>query len=126
MGDIDGLPVNLSAIGREPVAIHNDGFRTHFQLVERTVHGQKRGIKDIDFVNLFRRDHPDGPCHGVTLNNLAQLVTPVVGELLGVVDGFVLIIRSENHGCRIDTTRQTTPAGFVASSLYLSFVKMVI
>ena len=115
------VPVFLKA-----VAIDNDGLRAHCQLVKGTVHGQNGGIQDVDFVYLRRCDDTYGPCHGIALDDIAQLVAPLLGQLLGVIQLRVLVAVWQDNGSSIDTACQATATGLVATSLYLPFVVMVL
>ena len=90
-------------------------------MIKCTVHSQKRSIENIDFINFLRSNDTYSPCHGIPLYDLAQLMTFLVGELLGIVQFFILVIRRKNHSRRIDTACQTATTGLIATGLYLPF-----
>ena len=100
------------AVGLEAVAIDDDGLGPHLELVEGTVHGQDGGVEDIDLVDLLRRDDAHGPCHRVALDILAQGIALAGGELLGVVEPFVVIVGmlfgTNSFCCSIKTRRRNS------------------
>ena len=86
------------------------------------MHGQDGGVEYVDAVNLFDRGHAYGPSHGVALNHFAQSIALVWGELLGVVEDFVVIVGRQNHGRRIDITGQAPTPGFIHTCLNEAFL----
>ena len=118
-GGVREFLVRLKAI-----AIYDDGFWSYLQLIQGSMHGKDGGIKDIDFIYLFWRDDTYCPCNSITLDNLTQLFTPFVRQLLGIIQFFVLIILRKDDSSGIDTASQTTSTSLIATSLNLSFVIM--
>ena len=101
----------------ETVAIDDDGLRTDSELVEGAVHGENRGIEDVDFVNFPGCDHSYRPCHGITHDDLTQGVALPLRELLGVIELVVGIVGRENDRRRIDAASETTASSLVAARL---------
>ena len=54
------------------VPIDQQMFRTDFQLVDGSMHGQERGLQYIDFVNFFRSNDTNRPSYRFTFNHLTQ------------------------------------------------------
>ena len=108
----------------EAVAIDNNRLWAHLQLVEGPMHRKNRGIEDVDLVDLLRRDDANSPNHRIALDDLAQLIALLLGELFGVVQEFVLIAFWEDNRSRIDAASQTPTPSLIATCLYLSFVIM--
>ena len=101
----------------ETVAVDEQVLRTDGELVDGAVHGQERGVEDVDFVDFLRRDDAHGPRQGLPLDDLAQSVSLVLGQLLGVVQQFVAEILRQDDGGGIDGARQTAATGLVAPGL---------
>ena len=106
----------------EAVAVDNDGFRAHLKLVEGPMHGQDRGIENVDAVNLLRSDDTYGPSHRIALNDLAQLIALTLSQLFGVVEQFVVLIGGQDDSRSIDAACQTASTRLVAAGFYLSLV----
>ena len=109
-------------VGLEAVPIDDDGLRAHLELIQGAVHGEDGGVEDIDLVDLLGGDNAYCPGKGVTLNDLPQLVSPLVGELLRVVQRLILIVGWEDYGRSIDTACQTATTCLVAACLDLALM----
>ena len=116
---------HLAHVGLEAVAVDDNAFGTELQTVECAVHGQDSGVQDVDPVDLFRIDHTDRPRQRILLDDRAQRAPPGIGQLLRVVEQFVVIVRRKDHGGSIDRTGQTTATGFVATGLEQSHLIVV-
>ena len=110
----------------ESIPIHDDSLWTHLQLIQGTMHREDGSIEDIDLVDFLWSDDTHSPGNGIALDDLTQLISPLLGKLLRVVQQIVLIILWQYHRCRIDTACQTTTPSFVATRLYLPFVEMTL
>ena len=88
------------------------------------MHGEYRGVKDVDAVYLLRSDDTYGPSYGIALDNLTQLLATLVSQLLGVVELIVLIVFWKDDGSSIDAACQTATARLVTACLNESFVIM--
>ena len=82
MGDVGGNITNHGTVGTKAVTVDDDGLRTDGELIEGTVHGEDGGIEDIDLVNLLRRDDAHGPRYRIALDDLTQLITALLRQLL--------------------------------------------
>lgn len=102
-------------IGFEAVAVDEQVLGTYLQLGDGTVHGQERGVEDVDFINLLRSDDTDGPGQSLAFDDLAQGITLAFGQLFGVVEQVVTEILGQNDGSGIYGSGQATAACFVAS-----------
>ena len=88
------------------------------------MHGEYRGIEDVDTVYLLRSDNTYGPGYGITLDNLTQLLTTLVCQLLRVVEFVVLIVFWKDDGSSIHAACQTTSTSLITASLNLSCIIM--
>ena len=111
-------------IGIEVVPIDNQGLGAHFQLVKCTVHGQETSVENVDFVNLLGRSNAHGPRQGIMFNLFAQGVTLLGRKLFAVVQGQIVVVGRQNDRRSIDTSGQTTAAGFVATGLNKAVIIM--
>ena len=82
MGDVGGNITNHGTVGTKAVTVDDDGLRTDGELIEGPVHGEDGGIEDIDLVNLLRRDDAHGPRYRIALDDLPQLITALLRQLL--------------------------------------------
>ena len=116
------LAVSRVLIGLEAVAIDDDGLRAHFQLIQCPMHGEDRGVEDIDLVDLLGGDDAHSPGYGIALDDLTQLIAALLRELLRVVEELVLITVGQDDGSSIDTACQAATTSLVAACLNLAFV----
>ena len=79
---LDDGGVRELLIGFEAIAIDDDGLGTNLELVEGTVHREDRGVEDINAVDLLGRDDSHRPGNGIALNDLTELITAALSELL--------------------------------------------
>ena len=93
-------------------------------MVNRPVHGQKTGVKDVYSVDFFGCDDPDSPSQSVTFNLRSQRVATAIGKFLAVVERGVLIIGRQNDGSGIHASGQTTTSSLIATGLYHLFIIM--
>ena len=82
------------------------------------MHGKNAGIEDINLVNFLGGDNAKSPGDCITLDYLAEGIASLLGELLGVVEKIVVIIRGKDDGCGIYTAGKTTAASLIATSFY--------
>ena len=98
------------AVGIKAVTVDEDVLGTHREPVKCPVHGSDRGLEDVDAVNFLGRDHSHSPCQSLVLDNGAQHVALVLGELLAVVEQFVVEVGRQNHsGSRDRSCQASTP-----------------
>ena len=88
------------------------------------MHGENRGIEDIYLVDLLRGDDAYSPGYSIALDDLTKLIALLLRQLLGIVQQFILVVLWQYDGSRIDTTRQTTTPGLIATCLNLALVIM--
>ena len=88
------------------------------------MHGQDRGIKDIDLVNLCRTGNAYSPCNGLPLDDFTQLSTLMVGELLRVVEQRMLKVIRQDDGSSIDSTSQSSSPSLVRASLHKARIEV--
>lgn len=105
-------------IGIETVAVDDKLLGSHLQLVKRTMHRQKAGMKNIDLIDLLRRDNADSPRHGIVLNNLAELIALLGRELFRVVEQRIVVVTRQDDSGGIDTACQASAASLIAAGLY--------
>ena len=111
-------------VGLEAVAVNDDSLGAYRQLVQRTVHGKDGSVEDIHAIYLLWCDNTHRPCHGIALDNLAQLLATLVRQLLGIVELVVLIVFWKDDGSSIHAACQTATACFITACLYLPCVIM--
>ena len=104
-------------IGIETVAVDDKFLGSDLQLVERTVHGQETGMKNIDLIDLLRRDDADSPRHRIMLNDLSELIALLGRELFRVVEQRIVVVTRQDDGGSIDTACQASAAGLIAAGL---------
>ena len=102
-------------VGSESVAVDKQCFGANRQLVDGAVHGCYRRLEDIDFIDFFGRNESHSPGKSFALYDGAQLVALAFGELLRVVEKFVLKVGRQNHSSGCDGSCQTAAACLVAS-----------
>ena len=78
--------VGKGNIGIETVAVDDKLLGSDLQLVERTVHSQKAGMKDVDLIDLLRSDNTNSPRHRIVLNDLAELIAFLGRKLFRVIE----------------------------------------
>lgn len=109
-------------IGAKTIAVYQQMLRTHTQGIDRPMHGQDRGIEDIETVNLFRRNDTYGPRHSLPLDDRAQGTPLAVGQLLGIIQQLITEIRGQDDRSGIDRSCQTTTAGLITAGFYDIFM----
>ena len=72
--------IRYVVVGGETVSVDEQCFGTSTQSVEGAMHGEKRGIQNIDFVDFFRCYDTYGPCDGILFDDGAQGITLFFGE----------------------------------------------
>ena len=82
------------------------------------MHGEDAGIENVYLVDFLGSDNAKSPCNGIFLDYLAKGIAALLGELLGVVEKIVVIIRRKDDGCGIYTAGKTTAASLIATSFY--------
>ena len=82
------------------------------------MHGQERSVEDVDFVNLLWGNHAHGPSQRVALYLLAELVTPLLAELLGVVEPLVAVVLGQDDRGGKHRPGQASPSGLVETGLH--------
>ena len=88
------------------------------------MHSEYRGVEDIDAVYLLRSNDTHSPCYGITLDNLTQLLTTTVSQLLGVIELVVLVVLRKDDSSSIHTASQTTTTCLVTACLNLTCIIM--
>ena len=107
--------VGQVAVGSEAVAVDDDGFGAHGELVERAVHGEEAGVEYVYAVYLLGRNHAYSPRHGVVHYLVAQRASRFLGELLRVVEQSVVVVGRQNDCGGVYASGKTASAGFVAA-----------
>ena len=74
------------------IPINQQMLGTNFQLIHSTMHCQKRRIKDIYLIYLFRSHYTYSPCQCFPFHNLSQRITLMLRQLLGIIQQFILKI----------------------------------
>ena len=105
-------------VGFEAVTIHDNCLRPNLELVQGTVHSQKTGVEDIDFIDFFGSNNAHSPSYSITLYLLAERLALLICELLTVVQFGILITGRKDNGCCIYAACQTSSASLIAASLY--------
>ena len=123
---LDDRGVGDVVIRFEAVAIDDDGLRANHQLIQGTMHRKDGGIEDVDLVYLLRGDDSHGPGNGITFDDLPELITALLRQLLRVVEQVVLIVIRQDDGSRINTASQTTTSGFIAASFDLAYIVVIL
>ena len=110
--------VGCVAIGLELITIDNNVLGAYLQPVQRAVHGQDRGVEDIDLINLLGRHDAECPRHRIALDILAQGIALLLGQLLRVIEQGMRVVSWEYHRRRIHITRQATTTRLIAARLH--------
>ena len=109
-------------IGAKTIAVYQQMLRTHTQGIDRPMHGQNRGIEDIETVNLFGRNDTYSPRHSLPFDDRAQGTPLAVGQLFGIIQLFIAEVRRQDDRSSIDRSCQTTTAGFITAGFYDIFM----
>ena len=110
----------------EAVAVDDNGLGADLQAVEGAVHGEDRGVKNVDVVYLPGRGVADGPAERVALDDLPQGVAPRGGERLGVGKVGVSVSAGEDDCGGIHSAGQTSAASLVAAGLVIAVVQVAL
>lgn len=110
--------VGKGNIGIETIAVDDKLLGSDLQLVERTVHSQKAGMKDVDLIDLLRSDNTNSPRHSIMLNDLAELIAFLGRKLFRVIEQRIIVVTRQDDGGSIDTACQASAAGLVTAGLY--------
>lgn len=100
----------------ESVAVYQQLLRANFQAIDGAVHGQKRGVEDVDFVYLLMRGGANAPCKGFGLYDLPELVAMTLAKLFGIVEQRVTKTRGQNNCGSIHRACEASTAGFITAS----------
>ena len=108
--------VGKGNIGIETVAVDDELIWSDLQLVERTVHSQKAGMKDVDLIDLLRCDNTNSPRHRIVLNDLAELIAFLGCELFRVVEQRIVVVTRQDDGGTLPA-RHPRPASSQPASM---------
>ena len=109
--------VAVFVIGVESVAVDDEGFGAHGQGIDGSVHGGDAGTEDVHLVDFGCGHDAQCPGNGVALDFLAERIALLGGELLGVVQQWILVVFRKDDGCGIDTAGEASTSRFVATCL---------
>ena len=109
------VTVAVFVISVESVAVDDEGFGAHGKGIDGSVHGCDAGTKDVHLVDFGCGHDAQCPGNGIALDFLAERIALVGGELLGVVQTWVLVVFGQDDGGCIDATCKTTSPCFVAT-----------
>ena len=110
--------------GIEPVAVYDESLWPYAQSGNGTVHGEERGMKDVNLIDFLGCHYAYRPCHGIALYLLAKGITAPLSQLLRVVKVGVVIVGRQDDGGGIHAAGQATTPGLVATCLYKVFIIM--
>ena len=79
------------------VAVDEGKVRLDGELVQRALHGKKRRLQNVDFVNLLLRRHRNAIAHGTLRDHIVKLAPLFVGQLFGVVESVDDETLRQNH-----------------------------
>ena len=82
---------------RFPVAVNQSQIRLAFKLRQCPLHGQKRGLQNIDFIDFLMAGKADAIGDSLRLNEGKQLPAFLVGELFGVVQTGQMEMFGQNY-----------------------------
>ena len=102
-------------VGLETIAVDDDEFRAHAELVECPVHGQNGSVENVDLVDFFGCHDTYGPRRRVALDNVAQGVSLSCREFFGVVELWICVVLWEDYGGGKDAACQTATPCLVAA-----------
>ena len=88
------------------------------------MHGQDGGVQDVYLIDFLGCHHTHGPSYGVALDDVSQLLSALVSQLLRVVQRLILIVFWEDDGSSIHAASQTASASLVAACLHLACIVM--
>ena len=103
------------AVGFELVAIDHHVLGAYLQSVEGAVHGENRGVEDVDLVDLLGGDDAERPGESIAFDIFAQGIALLLGELLRVVEQGVRVVGREYHRCGIHIAGQASAASLIAT-----------
>ena len=107
----------------ETVSVNEDSFRTYSEAVEGAMHGEYRGVENVDFVDFGGCYHSYAPCQCFLLDYWPKGVTLVFGELFRIVEQRVVELVGEYDSGSKHRSGEATAAGFVASGLNSAILK---
>ena len=108
-------------VGVKAVAVYQQRLGAYGQLIDGAVHGQERGVEDVDFIDflLIYRCHGPGKRAGFDVG--AQFFALRLVELLGIVEEWMIKARGQNDGrCEHGASKAAT-AGFIATGFDEAF-----
>ena len=95
---------------RAPIAIDECQPRRDTQSINRTLHGEHRGVKDIQLIDLFDLGSGNAPRHRLCADLVEQRFTTGFAQLFRVVEAFDRTRRIEDHcGGHYRTTQRPAP-----------------
>ena len=57
------------------VSLPKGGLGADFKLIQCAMHGENRGIENVDFIDFFGSYDAYSPSYSIALNNLTKLIT---------------------------------------------------
>lgn len=103
------------------IAIDQQRFWCCFELINRLMHGFIRSIEDVDLINSDIIYYTNSPSQGLFFDNRTKGIALFLSQLLGVIKQFVFELWGEDYCSCNYWARQTSAAGFIASSFNKSF-----
>ena len=110
--------------GIEPVAVYDESLWPYAQSGNGTVHGEERGMKDVNLIDFLGCHYAYRPRHGIALYLLAKGVATLLGQFLRVVELRIVVVGRQDDGCRINAASQATTPGLIAPCLNQVFIIM--
>lgn len=105
----------LHRVGPEPIAVNEKmtvvrGLtNTRDAVVDRGVHGIKRGLQDVHLINVSRRAPSNGPRKGRGLDRFRQVYPLFWSQLFRIIDALGNAGGIQHHrGCNNGTGQRTT------------------
>ena len=80
-------------IRSKAISIDQQMLRSYLQLVNGTVHSQKRSLQYVYLINFFRSNDADSPGYCLFLYNRTQGIPVLFAQLFAVIQIIVLEIR---------------------------------
>lgn len=78
--------VGYVAVWFETVAVNGDSARRNLKRIQGAVHGEDRGVENVDAVYFLMVNRGNGPGYGITFYDGTQFLALLFGEFFRIVE----------------------------------------
>ena len=107
--------VGYVAVWFETVAVNGDSARHNLKRIQGAVHGEDRGVENVDAVYFLMVNRGNGPGYGITFYDGTQFLALLFGEFFRIVEQRVWISVGKNYGSCENGSGQASAPGFIAA-----------